>query len=67
MKKLIISALATVSMLNNAYALRVLTSEQITIENHDGEVARAYRDMESCRSWYWMPRIYKHIQMPALS
>lgn len=58
MKKLIISAIATMSMLNSAHAVRVLSSEQVTLEKNGKEVARAFRDREACRAWYWMPRVY---------
>jgi hypothetical protein len=58
MKKFMITALAAATMLNNAHAVRVLSSEQATLEKNGREVARAFRDREACRAWYWMPRVY---------
>lgn len=59
MRKFMITAVAMAGLLNQAHAVRVLTSEQASLVKNNLEVARAYRDREACRVWYWMPRIFK--------
>ena len=46
MNKFMITALAAATMLNNAHAVRVLSSEQATLEKNGREVARAFREIE---------------------